>query len=203
MKMEQYWIDRYTSQGLRTVGNVAFSEERFGEVTRSLEKRFGGFFFEHFAGKDVLDFGCGYGRLSEMLFRVGMANTVTGVDIVPWALEQARKKVIHGSFVPYDGKVLPFKSDSFDVVLTWTVLQHVPPSEVENVAAELSRVIKLGGELVLFENISTLLDKKHIWFRAPVVYRAMFPELVPTYMNMIDLDGLGEVHMLMVLKKGE
>lgn len=70
----------------------------------------------------VLDVGCGDGLLADRIIKARPDVTVTGVDVL---LRQQR-------FIPvrsFDGVSLPFKDDSFDVVMFIDVLHHTEDAE--------------------------------------------------------------------------
>jgi ubiquinone/menaquinone biosynthesis C-methylase UbiE len=101
----------------------------------------------HAAGRDVLDVGCnsGYGTLRF----VPVARRVVGVDVSPRAIEaaSARAQDGHPEFVLTSGFDLPFPDDSFDLVTSFQVLEHVPDPTAYLV--EIARVTRPGGRVVL------------------------------------------------------
>jgi len=151
-----------------------------------------------------LDFGCGVGRLSRVLVDTVGASKVCGADVVPWAIEEARKRVPEGEFRPIEpnGRI-PFSSDEFGGVLSWTVLQHVPPEEVGRAASEIVRVLAPGACLFLYENTSALEGKGHIWFRPLSFYLDLFEKYTsPFHVETVErFDGTDEVHSLVGLRK--
>jgi SAM-dependent methyltransferase len=80
--------------------------------------------------ESVLDVGCG----SLGLATLGVPGAVTGVDRVN------RPGYPGHRFVRADARALPFSDHEFDVVYSNSVLEHVPPTDLERVAAEISRV---------------------------------------------------------------
>jgi SAM-dependent methyltransferase len=55
---------------------------------------------------------------------------------------------------------LPFDDSTFDVVLFCEVLEHVSPVEVPRIVAELSRILKAGGALVIASpNLTSLFNR--------------------------------------------
>ncbi len=96
----------------------------------------------------VLDMGCGTG----LFFNHVSEKTVevVGVDISKLLLQQARaraKKLGNVNVVQADGDYLPFKSDLFDEVFAFTVLQNMPkPSET---LAELRRIAREGAAVTV------------------------------------------------------
>lgn len=67
----------------------------------------------------VLDFGCGDMIFSEELQRANPSLRITGVDVVDFG---NRPKGIR--FLLYDGKKLPFRKETFDVVIAYHVFHH-------------------------------------------------------------------------------
>ena len=200
--MKEYWDNRYAEQGRKTVGNVCFSREEFQSRSVQIELLAGPIFLRVFKrGGRILDLGCGYGRLSKVLLQLGYE--VYGIDVASWAIEEAKKYAPGGSFRTFDGTTIPFQDGSFDGVLTWTVLQHVPPSDIEAVVFEITRVLKHGGEVFCLENTTSgVQDKNHIWFRPYSSYLSFFKLLTPTMKaEYPDLDGTKEIHMAMGFAK--
>lgn len=93
----------------------------------------------------ALDAACGTGRHSAYLASLG--HRVIGVDSSAAMLERAREKVPGGEFHEADLQDLPFPDDHVDVVVCALALMHVP--DLEPVLAELVRVLRPGGSLVI------------------------------------------------------
>ena len=100
----------------------------------------------------ILDFGCGYGRIVNILNQAGFKN-VLGVDIAPGMIARAKqqfpKKTRH--FYLYDGCTLPFDDHAFDAITSFTVLNAIPNHELGTVFDEIKRVLKPGGIFYLYE----------------------------------------------------
>lgn len=100
---------------------------------------------------DALDFGCGVGRLTAAL--AGHFATVTGVDISPSMLDHAR--VLHADsprcrFMHNDSADLhAFADDSFDLVYSSLVLQHMPPRLADAYLTEFVRIVRPDGAIVI------------------------------------------------------
>jgi ubiquinone/menaquinone biosynthesis C-methylase UbiE len=93
----------------------------------------------------ALDAACGTGRHSAYLASLG--HTVIGLDSSAAMLEHAREKVPDGEFHEADLYDLPLPDDHFDLVVCALALVHVP--DLEPVLAELVRVLRPGGDLVI------------------------------------------------------
>jgi len=137
-------VHRQWEETYRTAENERFFEEAFDELVRFLDAPPGAMF---------LDAGCGVGSHSVRLARRGFS--VTGVDFSPSALDEAAENLrAHGltdrvRLQREDLLHLSFPDASFDYVLCWGVLMHVP--EVERAIDELARVVRPGGMLVISE----------------------------------------------------
>jgi len=93
--------------------------------------------------KDVLEIGCGTGLILKKIQKV--VRLGVGIDISGEMLKIAYSKglkVTQGNVVN-----LPFGNETFDVAYSFKVLSHVP--DIEKAIAEISRVTRKGGTLVL------------------------------------------------------
>jgi len=100
-------------------------------------------------GALVLDLACGTGNVSIPLARLGAR--VTGVDIAPNLLDQARERAaaegLQICFEEGDAEQLPYSDAAFDAVVTMFGAMFAPQSE--RVVAECARVLKPGGLLAM------------------------------------------------------
>jgi SAM-dependent methyltransferase len=117
----------------------------------------------------VLDFGCGAGRLSQAL--ADHADEVVGVDVSPPMLEVARKLDETGrcTFVLNESQDLSqFEDDSFDLVYSELVLQHLPISAIDGYLREFVRVLRPTGVALLQCTTRPLWTfKGTVWRLAP------------------------------------
>jgi SAM-dependent methyltransferase len=98
----------------------------------------------------VLDVGCGVGNYHSLLSPHFKA--LSGVDVSSACVETARGRNPAVEYKVYDGGTLPYESVSFDVAFTICVMHHVPPSQWQNFAREMRRVLKPGGLALVFEH---------------------------------------------------
>jgi len=108
--------------------------------------------YETFRGRRVLDFGCGCGATAVVLARLGAR--VVGVDPDGPSIGAARLRAPDaGVAITFahaaDDQRLPFGDGSFETVLAYQVLEHIPPAERRDRVRELWRVLALGGRLLV------------------------------------------------------
>lgn len=105
-----------------------------------------------FAGKSVLDIGCGAGGIDIALVRNHGAGYVCGVDVEDTVLDHARRLVHAAGFDDRIGclKVvpgpLPFPPETFDIVFSKDSIVHI--ADKHALMAEVFRVLKRGGWFV-------------------------------------------------------
>ncbi|WKE71428.1 class I SAM-dependent methyltransferase [Streptomyces sp. WP-1] len=94
----------------------------------------------------VLDLGCGDGLLLELLARDG-GRQLAGVDLSPESLALARQRPALSTARLHTGRAqeLPFADGSFDACVSHLALMLM--GEIEQVAAEVARVLVPGGVL--------------------------------------------------------
>ena len=200
--MQEYWDSRYVQQKEMTVGHYSFSKKKLAEVTDNSVQIMTGI-QDYFKGKKILDFGCGVGRFTDTLKVLSENGLVYGVDINQWAIDKATKTLPEIDFRHFDGEKIPFPTGFFNVIFTWTVLQHIPNEELEKVIIEFRRVLKNDGHIIVYEN-TTKKDKNahHIWFRDIELYSKLMTVHAYCWREHTtvcsDIDGTGEEHSLMV-----
>jgi SAM-dependent methyltransferase len=118
----------------------------------------------------LLDFGCGVGRVTRVFAQY--FDQVVGVDVAPSMIEWAQS--LHAdcnqcTFVLNRAPNLRcFESESFSVVYSRIVLQHIRPAIVEGYIAELIRVLQRGGVLMFQLPEVMSVDSRRMFEEAPV-----------------------------------
>lgn len=103
---------------------------------------------EHVIGKKALDFGCGAGRSTRFLQRLGFDTA--GVDIAKDMIKKAREMDPDGSyFFINNGDLSRFEANSYDLVMSAFTFDNIPSVEVKvNALRGLGMLLKDGGIIV-------------------------------------------------------
>ena len=104
------------------------------------------------AASSILDVGCGTGVVGYDLLQWLPGAYLVGVDLETSMLRTAQAKTPpdrRSEFVTGDAYRLPFGRATFDLVACQYLLQHL--SDPVAALAEMNRVCKAGGQIVVFE----------------------------------------------------
>ncbi len=94
---------------------------------------------------EILDFGCGYGRTCDELYRRGFRNLI-GVDSSQKMIERGWQTYPNLELNVLKGSHLPYNSETFDAVILFAVLTCVPTNEAQvSLIKEISRVLRPEG----------------------------------------------------------
>jgi ubiquinone/menaquinone biosynthesis C-methylase UbiE len=98
---------------------------------------------------EVLDIGCGNGRLVDMFENINIHYT--GIDFSTELIAIAQKtRGAKGTFQHANALSLPFADNTFDTVFSIAVLHHIPGKENrQRFVSEALRVLKPNGTCVL------------------------------------------------------
>ena len=119
----------------------------------------------------MLDAGCGSGRFLSPLSN-GM--NIIGADFSKGLLAKAKKDALKAPLCLADVEHLPFKTETFDTVLSVRVLQHV--TNQKNAINELSRVTKKGGTLIILAYNNLTLHALYKWIRQKLKNWKWYPD---------------------------
>jgi ubiquinone/menaquinone biosynthesis C-methylase UbiE len=107
-------------------------------------------FTEKFArNRSMLEIGCGTGYGADHLSQ--LASSVVSVDIRKEAVSYCQDKCKRENlvFLEVDGLKLPFKDNSFDIVISFQVIEHIDPNKVLDYLSEAKRVLNKDGIFIL------------------------------------------------------
>ena len=144
-----------------------YAESYRGEVNRALA--FAGKNVDFYAGRkaamlrdlaqgllgepadlNILDVGCGIGLADGHLAEA--FGSVFGVDTSREEIEHARGEHPTVTYEVSDPARIPYPSDHFDVVFAACVLHHVASADQPSLIAEMARVVRPAGIVVVFEH---------------------------------------------------
>jgi len=121
--------------------------------------------FSDFAGKRVLELGCGAGIDSAEF-------TCNGAQVVSLDLTQIgarltqdllKEATLSSCVLQASALSLPFKQDTFDCVYSFGVLHHIP--QIENVLAQIQQILKPGGQIM-----AMLYHKDSLLYAYSIIY---------------------------------
>lgn len=140
--MNDFWSKQVQSTELLYYSR----EERFNDENKD-------FWFDRLKvknGMKILEIGCGGGHFTNMIKRYFPDCEVYGIDLdenhINFAREKCRELKLDVKYSVADVRSLPFESETFDLVYSHTVVEHVP---FDDFIREQWRVLKTGGDLVI------------------------------------------------------
>jgi ubiquinone/menaquinone biosynthesis C-methylase UbiE len=126
--------------------------------------------------RNVLEAGCGNGLLTARLAKLGIK--ISAVDFSEGMLREAKKRASGRNvrFFRADLRRLPFRNDSFDLVILSNVLINQDDRNAERIISECCRVLRRDGFLILnFENRGTMLSLAFWLGRSRELFARTYP----------------------------
>ena len=116
-------------------------------------------------GASLLEFGCNYAASS--IVAATLRARVTAIDVDPDAIALARFNCARYGVTDRvdlrhlpDTRRLPFVDASFDIILCISVLEYVAPDHLPAVLAEIDRVLKPGGLVIVSGTASRIAPRE-------------------------------------------
>lgn len=174
-KIEKFYR-RYYKEALNLPNWQSLVQERLSEELheerkiKKLESVLGSF-----KGKKILDVGCGTGGFVISVSKLG--GRAYGIDPQRSAIEICKEKaVVNGLakkiFRLEKAEKLSFPDNSFDIIYSFTVLEHV--ADVKKTMSEMIRVVKPGGLIYIHTpNYLSLYEGHYKVFWLP-----LFPKML-------------------------
>lgn len=156
----QTWEERATLDGLNSVldpSNISIKNNLIDIIHKAAIQNV-------LKGKkidNILDFGCGTGRLANLLANFG--NNYYGIDITPEMVSAAKKYISQPRrhFFCFDGKTIPVEINNMDIIVSVLLLQHFKKvSDLKDIAKEFLRVSSNNGICVYIEQVGKKRDEK-------------------------------------------
>ena len=94
----------------------------------------------------ILDFGCGWGRITQLLLPFFEADSIYGIDVMPSALDLCRESGLRTHLQrispwPPSG----FPDSHFDYIVAYSVFSHLSEENSNSWIREFSKILKPGG----------------------------------------------------------
>ena len=99
-------------------------------------------------GKQVLDYGCGHGRICRYLPKLLSPSKFFVVDVWDDAVNFCAEEFNATPFLITDEKTLSDYNTQFDVILSYSVFSHLPPSSFKFYMSEIAKCLKNDGILL-------------------------------------------------------
>ncbi|MBL8013823.1 MAG: class I SAM-dependent methyltransferase [Candidatus Omnitrophica bacterium] len=179
----EYWRSRARKFGKQAVISIDHPVDHFEHVkNRDLNILFP-YLQKFLTGKEtlIMDFGCGVGRFTAELAKLGRCKAV-GVDPTEELLKLAPKSK-NVSYFPIKNGEISLPNGSVDVIWIYAVLGCITEDGIKATCQQLARVLKENGLLFLVENTTETPDSKHYHYRS-----------AKKYMQMINFAQLTHVH---------
>ncbi|MFL5297698.1 MAG: class I SAM-dependent methyltransferase [Phenylobacterium sp.] len=101
----------------------------------------------------ILDFGTGIGNSIPHLAEIFPQAALTALDVSQKSLDVAQRRFPgQADYVLYDGVKAPFEDQSFDLIFSACVFHHIDGAEHRAIFAELRRLLRPGGAMIIFEH---------------------------------------------------
>jgi SAM-dependent methyltransferase len=98
----------------------------------------------------ILDYGCGDGKYFPFFLSRGFTpENIYGLEISRLRLERCHELGWKNARLLESGKPLPVDDASIDIVNCMEVIEHIPREEGKRVVAELRRILRPGGLLMI------------------------------------------------------
>jgi len=99
---------------------------------------------------NIIDIGCGYGRISLPLSEKFPGAKITGIDISKNYVELFQKNTGKNAFVGF-AEDFSLQSDYYDYIICITVLMYIDKDKIEKTISNFLRHLKKGGKILLIE----------------------------------------------------
>lgn len=101
-------------------------------------------------GELILDVGCG--NVRDLIIVANNGAKTVGIDLSSGMIKEGKKDINKFGLKNIDliigsGTNLPFKEETFDKIICSETIEHI--SNYEDAIAEMNRVLKIGGKLVI------------------------------------------------------
>ncbi len=136
----------------------------------------------------VLELGCGCGV--PVAAAIAPHARYTGVDLSPVQIDRARSLVPAGRFRCADMTELRFERESFDAVIAFYSIIHLPVDEHAGLIRRIGRWLRPGGVFVATLGHTACTGEERDWLGVPDATMFWSHADAPTYRRWIEQSGL-------------
>lgn len=143
---DDYYSQHSENIAISGEGPEYFSEYKIADVAKVVRDR-------NAPAARILDFGCGIGNSIPFFRKYFPTAELSCADVSVRSMELAQKRFPGGEhFLAIEGDRIPAEDESQDIVFTACVLHHIPHEQHRHWLAELNRIVRPGGMLVVYEH---------------------------------------------------
>jgi SAM-dependent methyltransferase len=148
----------------------------------------------------VLDLGCGTGLPIDK-YLANHGADVTGIDVSPKHIALATANVPSANYVEGDFSRLALTEESFDAVVSFHAIFHIPRSEHGDLFAKIARLLRDGGIfLATLGTSDSEYGEEANWTGAAMAWSTYDPE---TYKRLLDEAGFAILEACFEGKPGD
>jgi len=168
-----YFSKHFTHGYIRT-----FDKIMLGTMTR-LRQNISAQFSKY---ERVLDIGCGGGNQAALLADSGISS-VHAIDASPYMVAHALQSYPHIAFVVANAERTGYADEQFDAVCLSFVFHEIPPRFAEQALAEIHRILRPGGEIIIAEpsSLQMTLSRRELYRRFG--WRGVYFKLLAGHMH--------------------
>jgi SAM-dependent methyltransferase len=175
-------------ESLRADGDLVAGAAEHDDGARFALRLGGSFSPRALDGKRVLDVGCGYGGRTVYYAERSSLTAIVGLEITDGIVRRCRafaqqRRCENAVFVTGFAEQLPFESESFDVVLSFDVLEHV--RDPAAALSEIARVVRADGDVWLVFPTYLGARSSHLDYitRLPGLHRIFAADVIVDVVN--------------------
>lgn len=139
-------------------------------------------------GSSVLDLGCGSGVPADI--EISKEHRVTGIDISLAQISLARQNIPRGTFIHEDAGSIQFDDSSFDAVVSFYTLEHIPRAEHETILQRIYCWLRPGGLLLISMEAADHEGFFGEWLGVPMYMSCFNPATMRQMVNMAGFELL-------------
>lgn len=146
-------FDQYDKSYEKVVqDSISFSGLKHDFFLEAKVWRLADLFQRHFGERRprLADIGCGIGAMHRMLAPI--CASIAGSDPSADCIAQAKCANPSVEYTQAEGQALPWADNSFDVALAVCVFHHIAPGARPALIADMGRVVRAGGLVVIIEH---------------------------------------------------